>query len=437
MKNNDIHDIYITLLNGLKKKVMETFAASPTKLNIIEKYLDRKLVKTLFMPLLYGKTLITMIKDVREVFIPILDVKDCTRLAEASIQFFTESYPHIINYMKLINNIGWLCAMLKKEVKYDIPFFTTVQDYRKSIQTEVNVYAPIRDKKNEDIKIKRRKHRITLRSSTDVKDRRKTHISTCVNYIHQKDAYIAMRVVEGILNRDPKHEYVVLNKTKYRGKIVKSMQSYEYDAYTYKWLKKENPRISTFIGSSIYTVHDNFIAPLAITNDIAIRYIEVIASLGAPIRHINQFFQINLGETTLIEREAYSNDNKNSKLEYFQDPITSKVLRTTLDNALAKMGAGLNKREKESFKKKIEDVIKGYERYIFDITGYITRFKYSDNKHYDVNSRPYYVKDGFDETEITEDMVKDLKDLQDVKWGRYKNMVKLWLNYSRQYPIHY
>jgi hypothetical protein len=43
---------------------------------IIEAYLDRKLVKTLFMPLVYGKTLVAMIEDISEHFHDLLSKKD-------------------------------------------------------------------------------------------------------------------------------------------------------------------------------------------------------------------------------------------------------------------------------------------------------------------------------------------------------------------------
>nr|YP_009381569.1 hypothetical protein AEK19_MT1155 [Utricularia reniformis]ART31369.1 hypothetical protein AEK19_MT1155 [Utricularia reniformis] len=36
------------------------------KMDIIESRLDRKLIKSLFMPLIYGKTLISMEKDRRD-----------------------------------------------------------------------------------------------------------------------------------------------------------------------------------------------------------------------------------------------------------------------------------------------------------------------------------------------------------------------------------
>lgn len=61
---------------------------------------------------------------------------------------------------------------------------------------------------------KQRKRRmVTLKVPSLKRDRRKTEISTFVNFIHQRDAHIAMRVIEEMLS----------------------------------------------IGAPIYTVHDNFL----------------------------------------------------------------------------------------------------------------------------------------------------------------------------------
>ena len=83
--------------------------------------------------------------------------------------------------MKLINLIGWFCSAKDKPVYYSTSYFTTVQDYMRSKKAEILVYE----------KISMKRHRVTLRVPTGERDKRKTQVATCVNFIHQKDSFIA------------------------------------------------------------------------------------------------------------------------------------------------------------------------------------------------------------------------------------------------------
>ncbi|KAL2942402.1 putative DNA-directed RNA polymerase [Bienertia sinuspersici] len=88
-------------------------------------------------------------------------------------------------------------------------------------------------------KLKKRKRKVTVRVPSKVKrDRKKTEISTFVNFIHQKDAYIAMRVVKKMIDRK----------------------------------------------APIYTVHDNFITNAHNCKDLPIKYLEVFKELGPPLK---------------------------------------------------------------------------------------------------------------------------------------------------------
>lgn len=93
--------------------------------------------------------------------------------------------------IRLIRNIGWIASALDQPVLYNVPYFTTVQDYIKMDPINIWVY---------DSTHKRRK--VTMRVSSFKRDRRKTDISTFVNFIHQKDANIAMQVVAKLLKKN-------------------------------------------------------------------------------------------------------------------------------------------------------------------------------------------------------------------------------------------
>ena len=53
-----------------------------------------------------------------------------------------------------------------------------------------------------------KRHKVTMLVPTSERDKRKAQVATCVNFIHQKDAYIAMKVVEK-LTLDHFHVYIV------------------------------------------------------------------------------------------------------------------------------------------------------------------------------------------------------------------------------------
>lgn len=90
---------------------------------------------------------------------------------------------------RLLNRIGWVCSKLDKPVFFSIPYFTTVQDYMRSESAYIWLY----DRANNQ------RRRVTLRVPSEDRDSRKTLVATCANFIHQKDAYIAMKVVKKLL----------------------------------------------------------------------------------------------------------------------------------------------------------------------------------------------------------------------------------------------
>lgn len=126
---NKIQDVYAFLKEKLMEYLRPRF--DDTQYAIIEARLKRKEVKRLFMPKIYGKTIIAMADDIRETFGSLLRVKEHNLLAKHCDTFWRTKYPDIVNLMRLLNLIGWLCAVLDQPVKYSIPLFTTVQDYRK------------------------------------------------------------------------------------------------------------------------------------------------------------------------------------------------------------------------------------------------------------------------------------------------------------------
>lgn len=94
--------------------------------------------------------------------------------------------------------------------------------------------------------------------------------SACANFIHQKDAYIAMKVVEHLL-----------------------------------WDK-----------APIYTVHDNFITTPPCVKQVPDVYTKVYIEMGNPLRIINEFIKNNLIDL------YYNTQDRENHLIYYYDSNT-------------------------------------------------------------------------------------------------------------------
>lgn len=149
--SNEIQDLY----SCLKDEIMVFLHSrlDNEKYAIIKSLLTRKLVKQVFMPLIYGKTIITVTKDISDAYGGLLSFKDYYQIALLFQVFWKNKYPDIVNLMKLINLIGWICSFLGKPVQYSVPYFTTVQDYMRSDKINIWVYD----------RVGKKRRRVTLR----------------------------------------------------------------------------------------------------------------------------------------------------------------------------------------------------------------------------------------------------------------------------------
>lgn len=293
-----IQDVYTYLLQDLKE-FMHLRINDKLKMEIIESKLDRKLIKKLFMPLIYGKTLISMEKDIRLTYGQLLSLKDTYNLAKLSNEFWIHKYPDIVNFMKLITIVSWFCSAKDRAVFYSIPFFTTKQDYMSFKKENISVYE----------RSTKKRRRATLSILTTKRDKRKTQSATCANFIHQKDAYIAMKVVESLLSQ----------------------------------------RVD------IYTVHDNFITTPPYVKVVPDIYTKVFISMGHPLQIINNFIKKNL----LL---PYSNTQDVYNIYNDPMPLPSDYLTDFL-NSLAPT------KDKKKWSLVVENFIKCYKNYVDSVCG--------------------------------------------------------------------
>lgn len=160
---------------------------------------SRSFVKRIFMPMIYGKTPMSTCEDIRNDVKQFIKGSDCMKLTNLCFEFWKSKYSHMHGFLNLIKIIGWMNSMCDRPVFYKTPadsldeskiFFTTLQDYRIMDSYHIWVY---------DRQL-RKKRRVSLRIPSERRDRRKSNVSTFVNFIHQKDAFLAMRVVELLMS---------------------------------------------------------------------------------------------------------------------------------------------------------------------------------------------------------------------------------------------
>ncbi|KAJ3675507.1 hypothetical protein LUZ60_004549 [Juncus effusus] len=164
--------------------------------------------------------------------------------------------------------------------------------------------------------------RATLRVSTDIRDTRKTMKSTCVNVIHQRDAYIAMQVVKRLL-------------------------------------EKKAP---------VYTVHDNFLTIPEYAPIVPNIYIKVFQDMGPPLRIVNSFIRDNIHNNALRLQAATADEGNDSMLQIDMDsidmdvPLPSNLLIDAFEllilPALSKTTS-----KRKTWDKRVDEAISMYQQY--------------------------------------------------------------------------
>ena len=295
--DGNIQDIYSFILEELKEFMKAELNNNLS--TIVCNLLTRKLVKSIYMPIIYGKTIMSTASDLKDHLSHFITHKECFDVASVCFKFWKTKYQGMDGLIRLIRNIGWVASSRDCPVLYKVPYFTTVQDYM--IKDAINIWVYDR--------LHKKRRRVTLRVSSSKRDRRKTEISTFVNFIHQKDANIAMSVVEKMLE----------------------------------------------IDAPIYTVHDNFITTIQYSNYIPIIYSGIIRNMGTPLSIINEFIYMNVIKPIVKVRSDGPTE------DYFSRKVIDKE---TLHFYLkANVPDNISKKMQSTWDEKISGILSSYENY--------------------------------------------------------------------------
>lgn len=171
-------------------------------------------------------------------------------------------------------------------------------------------------------RLHKKRRRVTLRVSSSKRDRRKTEISTFVNFIHQKDASIAMSVIEDMFTQN----------------------------------------------APIYTVHDNFLTTGQYSENISTYYSKAIHKMGPPLLIINEFIYMNVIKPILKRADEghQANIPKEGFIRYM--PIPKEILLYYLN---ANVPENITKRMKATWEERNSRILTSYDNYKRHVCGHL------------------------------------------------------------------
>lgn len=320
------NDLYMILREDYLNYLREGNHLNPR----LEPYFTRKLIKKIFMPITYGKTIKTIADDIYDVLCNQISYKSCMILGKESFNYWCIRYKELHNLLKLFGGVGYLCSFLCRGVKLSTPLFYSYQDYRKFEKQSVWIYS------NHKGKEKRTRHKISFNVLTTKRNVTKSKCATLANFIHQKDALIAINTIRSI-----------------------------YDT----------------VGEiPIYTVHDCFVSNYAMSEKMADIYKETLfKSLGNPMELINEFVFKNLIAPNYPN--YMSSDYADDRLDFmihnpispvhhclsFSDPIPVEHLNIFIQKWIDVKVKSLGVAKTKIFEARANGVIECYNNYVRSI----------------------------------------------------------------------
>lgn len=315
-EENIILDIYTYIKEILLNTIENTSLLNEDDKKIIRIQLTRSITKSIFMPIIYGKTMHSTINDLKKKFGNYLSYESCKTLGKMCFQLWGERYSSMNCLITLVKTLSWIISAKNCQVVYKTPFFSTVQDYMIYDTVNVLVYGKKEDdgQNEDDSKPKmKKKTKITLRVPSDKRDKKKTYISSFVNLIHQKDAFIAMSLID-------------------------------------RTIKDNMP---------IYTVHDNFISTIVSSHYLPIIYGDIFINMN-PLKIINEFLLYNLVK---IDNGGWF-DHGEERMhidKIINSIIEDKMLREILESYQPQLKL---KKDKDLWNSKMDTIVSLYKNYI-------------------------------------------------------------------------
>jgi len=294
-------DLYSSLLEDISNELKSSLDKDLA--DIVCKNLTRGLVKSIYMPLVYGKTQFSATNDVESHMSFILNKKENSQITKIFYEVWDRKFPSITKLMKLVSEIAWVTAYKQRPFSYSNFIFTTIQDYMKDEKIDVWVYN----------KLLKKRHKITISLPTTSRNALKSMRSSFANLIHQFDASIAYSVIKYCMADD----------------------------------------------IPVYTVHDNFITNVLFASKMPPFYISAFLSQQDPLSIINSLLFDNLFQNSKSGEEGHADVNN-----HIYDRYSSKLYILTRGELEALMieimPPNLEKKQIKLWNKHCEALIDSY-----------------------------------------------------------------------------
>jgi DNA-directed RNA polymerase len=249
-KKSQIQDLYLDVAQSLSKYIKQENISFPDGISV-KVLTSRKLMKATYMPLFYGKTLMSITEDLeKNFFAERISRKEAFKIGRILNDFGNIKFANCKKFMLLCQKLAKVCALLDKALYLNNSELHIVQDYRVYEKVKVSFYSPGKVLKDITKDITKLKRRITLSERTEKRDPRRSSQAITANLIHSLDALVAQKVIGMFTNDHP--------------------------------------------GAPIYTVHDCFVTSPLYAEKISTYYNKAFLELGCPIRLINSYIHINL-----------------------------------------------------------------------------------------------------------------------------------------------
>lgn len=115
--------------DGEKDKKVKPPADLDLLAKLVETYFDRKIVKKIFMPIVYGKTQFAAAKDLAEKIGQSTSIHEIRDLTKVCFQYWGIAYAGMKNLMSLVACISWVAAAMQQPVILSNKYWVTHQDY--------------------------------------------------------------------------------------------------------------------------------------------------------------------------------------------------------------------------------------------------------------------------------------------------------------------
>jgi DNA-directed RNA polymerase len=215
----------------------------------------RPVVKTLFMPMVYGKSKYSIYNDIFALLGGETTRANVKKIMNLCFDYWAYDFYGLNKLMLLVASTCWVASAIQQPVILSNKYWLTYQDY--FVKDKVRV--TLRYKPNTP-RAKTKRAVVTLRLDTNIRNTRKTANSTFANFIHQKDALTVINFVQMMMHL------------------------------------KDNPGFNNidFNKAPIYTVHDNFVTTAFYANYLPYIYRRAVSHLGHPLTIINKLIYDNI-----------------------------------------------------------------------------------------------------------------------------------------------